>query len=267
MPWVVTAVGERLEAGGEGEKVQWRPALVEVPAGTFMMGSPEEESSHEVTLTHAFYMCQTEVTQGQWKAVMGDDPSDCRYGCGDDVAVHDVSWEMAIGYLNALSELEGLEPCYAKSGDEWTWDRACDGYRLPTEAEWEYAARAGTTTEYGFGDDVGLLGRYAWYSDNASGNAHVVAQKDPNAWELYDVHGNVWEWVWDRYRGDYESQWNTNPTGPVNGNSRVLRGGAFYVGANGLRSAIRIRHDPTNVVGFFGLRCARDSRPSRADGP
>jgi formylglycine-generating enzyme required for sulfatase activity len=273
LPWVVMGVGGGVERG-EVEKVQWRPALVKVPAGRFSMGSPEGEAGreqneqlHEVTLTHEFYMCQTEVTQGQWEAVMGENPSNCEYGCDDDVAVHDVSWEMAVEYLNALSKLEGLEPCYEKIGDDWVWERSCVGYRLPTEAEWEYAARAGTQTAYGFGDEVERLGEYAWYGENSGTEAHVVAQKLPNSWYLFDMHGNVWEWAWDWYESDYGSQAETDPMGPEAGGSRVLRGGAFGSYALVLRSADRSGNFPSSVSWDYGLRCVRGPHPSHPDVP
>lgn len=251
-------------------EVRLRPELVRIPGGTFWMGSPEEEarrdasdeSRHQVTLTHDFFMCNTEVTQAQWQAVMGENPSNCEYGCGDDVAVHDVSWEMAVEYLNALSDKEGLEMCYSTVGGTWKWDRNCEGYRLPTEAEWEYAARAGTESAYSFGDDSALLGQHAWFGDNSSNDAQVVGTKLSNDWGLHDVHGNVREWVWDWYATDYGQQDSTDPVGPETGNERVLRGGAFDNESLRLRSAYRIGNDPINVFRSSGLRCARGSRPS-----
>jgi formylglycine-generating enzyme required for sulfatase activity len=251
--------------------------LVRIDAGEFWMGSTQDEADHQedeqrhrVTLTDAFYMCETEVTQAQWMAVMGTNPSDCRWGCGDDLPVHDVSWDMAVDFLDALSRKCGLAECYAKSGDEWTWDRACDGYRLPTEAEWEYAARATTQTAYSFEGDAAGLGEhvwYAWYGDNAGGETHPVATRRPNPWGLYDVHGNVWEWVWDRYEDYYGAQPKVDPIGPRTGEYRVLRGGAFNREAYWLRSAYRGSSFPSIVNWSNGLRCARGPHPSHADVP
>jgi formylglycine-generating enzyme required for sulfatase activity len=248
--------------------------LLRIPAGAFWMGSPEteadresDEQRHRVTMTWPFMMCETEVTQGQWKAVMGENPSSRGYGYGDDVAVHDVSWLMAVEFLNALSRKQGLAECYSKAGEEWTWDRACEGYRLPTEAEWEYAARAGTETAYSFGNDAARLDEHAWYSGNSNTQAHPVAKKNPNDRGLYDVHGNVWEWAWDWYESDYGSQAKTDPSGPKTGDGRVLRGGAFGNYAQVLRSANRSGYFPNYGDRSSGLRCVRGPHPSRADVP
>ena len=185
--------------------------LVPIPAGEFVMGSPKTESGrrnvevqHPVTLTKPFLLGVHEVTQGQWQAVMGTTPWKGKQYVkeGDDYPATYVSWNDAVEFCRKLSEKEGLE------------------YRLPTEAEWEYACRAGTTTAYSFGDDASELGEYAWYRENAwdAGQkyAHTVGQKKPNPWGLYDMHGNVWEWCEDRY-GVYHAGAATDPTGPAAG--------------------------------------------------
>ncbi len=264
LPWLV---GRGFVDGGR--EVQLRPALVRLPPGTFMMGSSEEEAGlltaapeHWVTLTHEFSICQTEVTQAQWMAVTGDNPSDCAYGCGPKLPVHNVSWEMAVEYLNRLSEMEELDACYEKLDGTWSWDRSCDGYRLPTEAEWEYATRAGTKSAYSFGDDTSRLGEYAWFYDDSGGKTHQVKRKEPNPWGLYDVHGNVWEWVWDLYEEGYGEVARTDPAGPKTGEYPVTRGGSFIDVARWLRSTVRSRGSPISVNGNYGLRCARGPHPS-----
>ncbi|MBN2110118.1 MAG: formylglycine-generating enzyme family protein, partial [Methanosarcinaceae archaeon] len=156
--------------------------FVLIPAGNFRMGSPSGEEDrydnegpvHEVTIGQAYYFGTYEVTQEQWVEVMGSNPS---YFKGDNNPVEQVSWNDVQEFVEKLNEIEGT-----------------DKYRLPSEAEWEYACRAGTTTRYSFGDSESNLGEYAWYNDNSGGKTHPVGQKKPNPWGLYDMHGNVWEW-------------------------------------------------------------------------
>ncbi len=166
-------------------------AFARIPAGTFLMGDiqgvgyGDELPVHEVTLTKDFYIGKYEVTQAQWEAVMGNNPS-WFSSCGGDCPVEWVSWEEAQAFVEALNALEGTT-----------------AYRLPTEAEWEYAARAGTTTSYAFGDDENRLDDYAWTRDNSGRRTQPVGQKKPNLWGLYDIHGNMFEWVQDWYKSDY----------------------------------------------------------------
>jgi len=171
-----------------------------IPAGKFTMGGLlpiEGDDAHEVTLTKPFKMGVHEVTQAQYEQVMGSNPSKFE---GADNPVENVSWLEALEFCRKLSAL----PAEKAAGNV---------YRLPTEAEWEYACRAGTTTQFSFGDDDSDLGDYAWYADNSDDKTHPVGSKQPNAWGLYDMHGNVWEWCLD-WHGDYPSGAVTDPTGP-----------------------------------------------------
>jgi formylglycine-generating enzyme required for sulfatase activity len=138
-----------------------------------------------------------------------------------------------------------------------------DYYRLPTEAQWEYACRAGSSTRYHFGDDAARLGEYAWYDENSGGHTHPVGQKQPNAWELYDMHGNVMEWVQDRY-GDYPANPVTDPIGPAAAAHRVFRGSCWSDSAWLVRSAYRHCIRPSDRVGYFGFRCASSGREPRS---
>jgi formylglycine-generating enzyme required for sulfatase activity len=206
-----------------------------IPAGTFTMGSPEseagredDESQHQVTISKPFYMQTTEVTQGQWKAVMDTEPWKGKQYVkeGPNYAASWVSWDKAVAYCRKLSEKEGKT------------------YRLPTEAEWEYACRAGTETRWSFGDDGKELGDYAWYDKNAHDIGerypHQVGLKKPNAFGLYDMHGNVYEWCHDYFEEDYYKQSPAkDPTGPVTGSSRVFRGGSLGLLWDHARSAYR----------------------------
>jgi formylglycine-generating enzyme required for sulfatase activity len=243
-----------------------------------MMGSPGTESGrgtdegpvHTVRLS-PFAMCQTEVTQSQYQQVMSSNPSSdvctCDQSCGDDYPVSCVSWFDAVTYLNALSEAEGLVSCYDGVEPSITWVSGCTGYRLPTEAEWEFAARADTDSAYPFGN-VGELGDYAWFSENSDDHPHSVAGRQPTVWaegaELYDMQGNLWEWVWDRYRSDYYADAPTD--NPINSDShdnciapgcRVIRGGAFLNVAADQRAAKRNSTWPAQAEENIGFRCAR----------
>jgi hypothetical protein len=216
-----------------------------IPAGTFQMGdmvgsgTTDELPVHPVNITRPFYMQKTEVTQGQWKAVMGTRPSYFS-DCGDTCPVENVDWNDIQAFL---AELNAQDPG--------------KNYRLPTEAEWEYAARAGTTGDYG---GTGILDDMGWYADNSSGITHPVARKLPNAWGVYDIHGNVGEWVRDWWSSTYYQYCVDNgivddPQGPDTGMSRVLRGGRINSAANHTRSAYRSGYYPhpswrTNDTGF-----------------
>ncbi len=219
-----------------------------IPAGTFMMGSPgnepgrySNETQHQVTLTKSYYMQTTEVTQGQWKAVMGSNPS-LFSDCGDDCPVEYVSWNDIQAFITELNKLgQGT-------------------YRLPTEAEWEYAARVGSTTafangtitETGSGYDPNL-DAMGWYTYNSDKKTHPVAQKKPNAWGLYDMHGNVWEWVQDWF-GSYPTSAVTDPTGPSSGSDRVSRGGSWSNLARHCRSPARLSLHPAIRSYNYGFR-------------
>jgi formylglycine-generating enzyme required for sulfatase activity len=174
--------------------------------------------------------------------------------------VESVSWLDAINFCNALSRKEGLTPFYRVQGEtavvpDWNGP----GYRLPTEAEWEYACRAGSTTRYSFGDDAADLGAFAWYDGNSDGKTHPVGQKRPNAWGLYDMHGNVWEWCWDAYEADYYSKKPpaADPLGPSQAASRVSRGGGWNFSPQNCRSAHRSGGEPGFRGNFLGFRVAR----------
>ena len=212
-----------------------------------------ETPQHKVRIGKAYYMGKHEVTVGQFKKFISDagrtdlltDDFMSANSHGDSAAVSHVSWNDAQAFISWLNKKE--------SGGT---------YRLPTEAEWEYAARAGTTTRYSFGNSAGSLGNYAWYDKNAydagAKYAHAVGQKSANAWGLYDMHGNVWEWVQDWYGENYYSNSPaTDPKGPSSGSYRVVRGGSWLLGARYCRSALRDGYDPGYRGGSLGFRLAR----------
>jgi formylglycine-generating enzyme required for sulfatase activity len=222
-----------------------------IPAGRFIMGSPKnevgrrpEETQHEVTLSRSFYMGTTEVTQGQWKAVMGENPS---FVEGDDHPAETIPWARAVEFCRELSEKEGAP------------------YRLPTEAEWEYACRAGTTTAFHTGvtittDEANYDGRRS-YDNGEKGvfrdETTAVASFAPNAWGLYDMHGNVREWCAD-WHGEYPTSAVSDPTGPAEGTKRVIRGGCWITAPAVSRSANRGGTDPVGWYFNFGFRVVRD---------
>ena len=223
----------------------------------FLMGSPLDEEGregdeiqHRVVLTRPLLVHQTEITQAEWQGLMHSNPSGFP-GCGPTCPIEGVSWLDAIRYANSLSQSEGLEQCYAVNGQivHWPAGPDCTGYRLPTEAEWEYSARAGSSEDrYGPIDDI------AWYSRNAGAHTHPVGQKLPNAWGLYDVLGNVYEWVWDWY-GPYGGD-TVDPLGSVDGNTKVNRGGTFGP-AETIRLARRSMNDPSVHDRLIGFRLVR----------
>ena len=212
----------------------------QIPAGTFTMGDAsgdDDETPHEVTLTKPFKMGVHEVTQAQYEQLMGTNPSEFK---GAENPVERVSWEDAVEFCRRLSEL----PAEKEAGHV---------YRLPTEAEWEYACRAGTTTNFGFGDDDSNLDDYAWFRENSAEKTHPVGGKKPNAWGLYGMHGNVGEWCQD-WKEDYPEGAVTDPMGPASGQYRVIRGGSWVNTADYCRSATRFGGKLSYSVNGLGFR-------------
>jgi len=222
-----------LDLGG-GAKMK----LVLIPMGKFQMGSASGDSDehpvHEVAISKSFYMGVTEVTQAQYQAVMGSNPSDSKEA---QRPVENVSWNLAVRFCEKLSE------------------KTRKKVRLPSEAAWEYACRAGSTTEFSFGDDVSLLGQYAWYKENSERRTHPVGLKKPNAWGLHDMHGNVYEWCLDHGHYDYSgapddgSAWTTGDA-----DMRVLRGGSWLNSAKLCRAAHRPNDTLGDGAGYYGFR-------------
>lgn len=243
---ITSSHAEDLDLGG-GISIRLAP----VPAGTFQMGSPkgspgaafnesdrlkkDDYYQHPVTLTRNFLLGATEITQAQYRAVTGQNPSVFK---GDDRPVDNVSWEDAVKFCELLS---------AKTGKT---------VRLPTEAEWEYACRAGTTTRYYFGEDPDLatLAEHAWYEANSGRQTQPAGKKKPNAWGLHDMGGNVWEWCSDRFNGPYEDKAISDPPGAKGGDTRVLRGGCWETGPLSFRSANRGGIIPARATSRFGFR-------------
>ena len=240
----------------------------------------------QVTLTKGFWIGKYPVTQEEWIAVMEDNPSyyteENGYHPVDGESalkrpVEQVSWYDVLVFCNLLSTKNGLSPAYQINGstnpDDWgdkplyAWDPSAlwdsvqivsgsNGYRLPTEAQWEYACRAGSTTEYYFGNNENDLYNYAWYSDNSNNQTHQVGKKLPNNWGLYDMHGNVWEWCWDWY-DFYPTTAQTDPTGAPSGDDRVFRGGSWYNNDSNLLTGYRDYHIPSSQNDNRGFRVVR----------
>jgi formylglycine-generating enzyme required for sulfatase activity len=231
--------------------------MVFVEGGTFQMGSTngagDERPVHAVTVK-SFYMGKYEVTQKEWVAIMGSNPSSFK---GDNLPVERVSWNEAVEYCNKLSLKEGLTPAYRGSVDSLVCNFNASGYRLPTEAEWEYAAKGGNKDyiSYEYSGGKGVDG-VAWYSGNSGNKTHPVGTKQPNSLGLYDMSGNVWEWCWD-WKGNYSSGSQTNPVGASSGAYRVSRGGSWYNGAAGVRSALRFDYTPSGRNNALGFRLVR----------
>ncbi|GMQ83048.1 MAG: hypothetical protein BMS9Abin05_2522 [Rhodothermia bacterium] len=201
-----------------------------IKRGTFMMGSEKGEEDerpyHGVSLTNDFFISAHEVTQSQYMEVMGLNPSS--FPGGGKLPVERVSWFDAISFANQLSVLEGLQECYTEVGEAYGSPYQCPGYRLPTEAEWEYVARTSLDQDVESLVNQIQIGVTAWMLENSENRTHTVGQKKPNKWGLYDLEGNVWEWVHDVYAEDYKGAYSSeNPTGPLSGPKRVLRGGSW----------------------------------------
>lgn len=239
--WIILSAG-CISYTTPGELIEF----VYIPAGSFEMGSesaPDEGPVHTVKFENGFYMGAYEVTQKQWISVMGDNPSKFP---GEDRPVENVSWANIMVFINELNKLEGEGK-----------------YRLPTEAEWEYAARAGTTSDYYFGDNPELLDQYAWWAGNSDGVTHNVGQFPPNPWGLYDITGNVWEMCSDWYIGDYYSiSPEVNPQGPAKGEqypNRIRRGGGSWNEDPGsCRSSYRSYDRPNRKSTMNGFRLIRN---------
>ncbi len=245
-----------------------------IPAGNFYMGSnrgvdQSEQPLHTTQITSAFRMGLHEVLQSEWDAIMPTNPSWFR---GDSLPVENVSWYEAIDFCNRLSIRCGLSPCYTIAGDSVTCFFTASGYRLPTEAEWEYCARAKTTTDFYSGNannafagclsgdtlDI-LVDSVAWYCMNSGGHSHQVGGKTPNAFGLYDMIGNVSEWCWDWFGGNYyRAGVSVDPTGPINGTYRIVRGGSFEHGVIDCRvSCRRLSENPSARTYSLGFRVVR----------
>lgn len=242
------------------------PEMVMIAGGRFSMGDEDEidATPHEVVVS-PFYMDKYLVTQSEYERVMGDNPSRWK---GGGNPVEQVRWSDAARYCNKRSELEGLQPCYDL--DSWQCDFEAAGYRLPTEAEWEYACRAGTKTAYYFGDSPSKLSDHAWFEDNAGGKPRPVGGKPANPWGLYDMHGNVWQWCNDFYQVDYYQQSpERDPRGPKTGETKVVRGGAWKFSADSCRSGYRYNENPGYAdvcfgYDIYGFRCVRNA-PAAAE--
>ena len=233
--------------------------MVHIPAGKFVMGDRDEVDAppHEIFIS-AFDMDRQLVTQEFYQKVMGTNPSRWK---GASNPVEQLRWSDALKFCNKRSEVEGLQSCYDLKTLKCNFD--ANGYRLPTEAEWEYACRAGTTTAYFFGDAPTRLGDYAWFDKNSGGHPRPIGQKQANPWGLYDMIGNVWEWCNDCYKVDYyQESPKQDPRGPNEGQNKVLRGGAWRFSAENCRSGYRYNESPgySDVCfgyDIYGFRCVK----------
>lgn len=238
---VASVVGARLDAE---DKTLTSPAtgaqFVLISPGAFMSGDEGIALRHRVTISKPFYLQTTEVTQEQWKKVMGSNPS-VFMNCGNNCPVENVSWLMARAFISKLNQME-------KTGK----------YRLPTEAEWEYACRAGTTTKYSFGNGVEELPDHAWYNINSANRTHPAARKKPNPWGLYDMHGNVWEWCMD-WHDDSPPGAAKDSAGTASGHQhRVIRGGSWTDNPATLTCVFQGQDYPVVQSPDIGFRLVRD---------
>jgi formylglycine-generating enzyme required for sulfatase activity len=248
--------------------------MLTIPGGFFEMGSrhgrDEEKPAHKVWVD-SFVMDAQEVTQAEYEKLGQIEAfSNPSHFQGPDLPVEQVTWPQAARFCNARSRLEGLKPCYNE--DTGACDFEASGYRLPTEAEWEYACRAGTNSDYSFGGETRQLGDFGWFANNSGKKTHATGQKKPNPWGLFDMHGNVAEWCQDVYDPNYyKASPEKAPRGPDEGNDFVLRGGSWKSSADALRSAARIGEtagfsDACLARDAIGFRCVRKVPPSKDAG-
>jgi formylglycine-generating enzyme required for sulfatase activity len=252
---------ESQPAGIQIVKTRCGMDMAPIPAGQFTMGVSvgpvDAKPAHQVKVD-GFLMDQQEITQEVYEKVTGKNPSRRK---NPQNPVEQVTWSAAVRFCNARSMQEGLTPCY--DTNTWTCDFSASGYRLPTEAEWEYACRAGSSTRFYFGESAEELKSYAWFENNSQSKPHAVGQRKPNAWGLYDMAGNVWEWCNDFYGAKYYRDCpGDNPRGPQQGEKRVLRGGAWSSSAGNCACWIR-NCDEAGVTDVCltmdsnGFRCVR----------
>jgi len=238
--------------------------MVKIPGGWFEMGSKrgeaDESPAHKVWVD-SFLMDKYELIQEQYVKLVGSNPSSFK-GIGRPVDT--ISWADAVLYCNLRSRAEGLESCYDEESETWQCDFQASGYRLPTEAEWEYACRAGAETEHYFGRDPSALKKFGWYIDNSFKKTHSVGKKRPNRWGLHDMYGNVAEWCNDVYDTNYYKRSpSKNPRGPEEGDIKVLRGGGWQDSADCLRSSWRAYENfsfvDACIMDSLGFRCVRNA--------
>ncbi|MBK7189962.1 MAG: formylglycine-generating enzyme family protein [bacterium] len=254
-----------------GDTDRGRLEFVFLPVGSFLMGSPDyewgsrnDEQQHPVTITRRFFLGKYEVTQAQWMAITGSNPS-FLYDC-PDCPVENITWFEAVNFCNALSKTLGFEPAYTIRDTLVAWNPAADGIRLPTEAEWEYACRAGTGSVFNTGDCLTTdQANYLGYDPQKGcskglwrGQAVEVGGFPANAWELHDMHGNVSEWCWDRHAFPGSTP-VVDPRGPDTGPERVIRGGNWHELGRNCRSATRQKAFPDQRFTHVGLRLARSA--------
>ena len=270
------------EGAGQVQEINVEDGFIRITGGTFQMGSPDTESwrsndetQHTVTVSD-FYMNPYEVTQAEYEAVMGNNPSNFT---GSDLPVENVSWLEAVSFCNAYSEEKGLDPVYSIDGQKVSWNRGSDGYRLPTEAEWEYACRAGTATPFYMekspsAEEANYYGHYPYEIEGNYFSQENLTTKpgeyrqttvevdsfSSNPWSLYNMHGNVGEWTWDIY-GAYPDGEQTDPTGAQSGTRRVYRGGGWNDFAKNMRCAYRATMDQDKGSFNIGIRLVRNAAP------
>ncbi len=236
------------------DKVPLKIEMVKVQAGSFLMGDEVDGPIHRVNVTMPFMIARVPVTQVLYSAVMKKAPSRFK---GDELPVESVSWIDAVNFCNGLSGIMGLGLAYDIDGERVTWISESDGFRLPTEAEWEYACRAGTTNRFACGDLESDLNTIGWYTNNSELKTQAVGKLKASNWGIHDMHGNVWEWCWDWYKGGYDKEQVDDPKGPERGSNRVVRGGSWAAGAEDCRSAIRDDSVPDNRDNRVGFRLSR----------